>query len=126
MSAPAEQQPALLQYFAYEHLPERLQQVSRRFHDLAHDLVADLPLGPELTVALRKLLEAKDAAVRSAVTPAPSSPADRLAAVTDRIDPCPACGAVVDSVELVNGRPLAQPCNHAVTVTRWPERVKLA
>lgn len=55
----------LLQFFAYEHLPPRLQEVSRPFGDLAHNLVVSLPNNPELTVALRKLLEAKDCAVRA-------------------------------------------------------------
>ena len=55
----------ILRYFSYQHLPAELADVSRRFHDLAHDLVAELPDGPELTVTLRKLLESKDAAVRA-------------------------------------------------------------
>ncbi|HEY8560506.1 MAG TPA: hypothetical protein VIL74_09025 [Pyrinomonadaceae bacterium] len=57
----------LLQFFAYEHLPETLQAVSKPFGDLARDLVAKLPRNPERTVALRKLLEAKDCAVRALV-----------------------------------------------------------
>lgn len=58
----------ILPFFAYEHLPEHLQDVSSKFHALANHLVyhADLE-GPELTVALRKLLEAKDCAVRAAL-----------------------------------------------------------
>lgn len=56
----------VLQYFEYEHLPAHLQEVSKPFGDLARDLAEKLT-GPELTVALRKLLEAKDAAVRAAV-----------------------------------------------------------
>lgn len=55
----------ILRHFDYEHLPAHLAEVSRRFHDLAHDLVQTLPDGPELTTALRKLLEAKDCAVRA-------------------------------------------------------------
>lgn len=55
----------ILQFFAYEHLPDMLQLVSKPFHDLAHDIVRALPRNPERTVALRKLLESKDAAVRS-------------------------------------------------------------
>jgi hypothetical protein len=62
---------AILRYFEYEHLPLALQNVSRPFHDLAHELVGYLE-GPEVTVALRKLLEAKDCAVRAAL-PAPSA-----------------------------------------------------
>ena len=59
---------ALLAFFAYEHLPRHLQPVSRKFHALAHDLASDDTLqGPELTVALRKLLEAKDCAVRASL-----------------------------------------------------------
>lgn len=57
----------ILRYFVYEHLPEKLQVVSRPFSRLAHDLENVLPPGPEKSTALRKLLEAKDAAVRSAL-----------------------------------------------------------
>jgi len=63
----------MLQYFTYDHLPERLQEVSRPFAELAKTLVNRVngDMTPtesskrETTVALRKLLEAKDAAVRS-------------------------------------------------------------
>lgn len=63
----------ILQFFAYTHLPPHLAAVSRPFCDLAHAIVGtenSPPLAPrnaERTVALRKLLEAKDAAVRAAV-----------------------------------------------------------
>lgn len=57
----------ILQFFTYAHLPEHLQAVSEAFYDLAHDLVRNLPRNPERTVALRKLLEAKDAAVRAKI-----------------------------------------------------------
>lgn len=56
----------VLRFFAYEHLPPDLRQWSHQFHTLAHELAGGLE-GPELTVALRKLLEAKDAAVRAAL-----------------------------------------------------------
>jgi len=55
----------ILQFFAYEHLPSHLQEVSRPFHAMAYHLVEKLPRNPERTVALRKLLESKDAAVRA-------------------------------------------------------------
>jgi hypothetical protein len=55
----------ILQFFAYAHLREDLQSVSRPFGDLAITIVDTLPRNPERTVALRKLLEAKDAAVRA-------------------------------------------------------------
>lgn len=61
------EQEFLLQFFAYAHLPERLQAVSRPFGDLANAIVETLPRNPERTVALRKLLEAKDCAVRALV-----------------------------------------------------------
>lgn len=55
----------ILQFFSYSHLPEHLQTVSKPFCDLADLVVDSLPRNPERTVALRKLLEAKDAAVRA-------------------------------------------------------------
>lgn len=55
----------MLQWFGYAHLPHHLQETSRHFYDLADVLVNSLPHNPERTVALRKLLEAKDAAVRA-------------------------------------------------------------
>lgn len=59
------EQEYLLQFFAYEHLPEHLQTISKPFGDLARQIVETLPRNPERTVALRKLLEAKDCAVRA-------------------------------------------------------------
>jgi hypothetical protein len=55
----------MLQFFEYAHLPPHLGEVSVRFWNLAHEIVATLPRNPERTVALRKLLESKDAAVRA-------------------------------------------------------------
>lgn len=57
----------IMQFFAYSHLPESLRAVSKPFADLAQRIVDTLPRNPERTVALRKLLEAKDAAVRAQV-----------------------------------------------------------
>lgn len=54
-----------MQFFAYDHLPEVLQDVSSPFCALAHHIVGTLPSNPERTTALRKLLEAKDCAVRA-------------------------------------------------------------
>ena len=56
----------ILKFFKYEHLPPKLQNISEPFCRLAWD-VAQGPSNPETTVALRKLLEAKDAAVRAHV-----------------------------------------------------------
>jgi len=55
----------LLQFFKYEHLPKHLQEISRPFGELAKHLNDTLPPNLEREAALRKLLEAKDCAVRS-------------------------------------------------------------
>lgn len=57
----------ILRHFAYEHLKTPLRGVSQQFHDLAHEVARQLPPGAETSTALRKLLEAKDAAVRAAL-----------------------------------------------------------
>lgn len=60
----------ILHFFHYAHLPPKLQETSKAFFQLANHVVKTLPRNPERTVALRKLLEAKDAAVRANL-PAP-------------------------------------------------------
>ena len=57
----------ILRFFTFGHLPPYLQRVSQPYHDMAMMLEEKLPDGPEKSVALRKLLESKDAAVRAAV-----------------------------------------------------------
>lgn len=57
----------IMRYFAYAHLPPHLQEVSQPFCELAEHIENTLQSGPEKSVALRKLLEAKDAAVRAAL-----------------------------------------------------------
>jgi hypothetical protein len=57
----------LLRWFAYDHLRDDLRAVSQPFGELAHTIAERLPDGPELTTCLRKLLEAKDCAVRAAI-----------------------------------------------------------
>lgn len=54
-----------LKFFAFEHLPPNLQEVSRPFGELAAALVAKLPKVGQLDLALTLLLQAKDAAVRA-------------------------------------------------------------
>lgn len=61
------QREHIMQFFAYDHLPQPLKQISREFCLLAEKVAENLPRNPERTVALRKLLEAKDAAVRCAI-----------------------------------------------------------
>lgn len=55
----------LLRFFVWEHLRDDLKETSRMFAKLAGWIVTELPRNPERTVALRKLLEAKDCAVRA-------------------------------------------------------------
>jgi lipopolysaccharide biosynthesis regulator YciM len=55
----------VLKFFSYDHLPDRLQEVSKPFCELAQKVAARAPDNQETTIALRKLLEAKDAAVRA-------------------------------------------------------------
>jgi hypothetical protein len=53
-----------LRYFSYGHLPLELQEISKPFCELAQ-LVAEQCVGSQATLALQKLLEAKDCAVRA-------------------------------------------------------------
>lgn len=66
-----ERHPAVagvLRFFEFEHLPEgQIRDTASAYADFAESLSVYLPTDPELTVALRKLLESKDAAVRCAV-----------------------------------------------------------
>lgn len=59
--------PAILEFFAFAHLPQHLQDVSRPICELAELMVTTLPPSAELSAGLRKLLEAKDCFVRSRV-----------------------------------------------------------
>lgn len=42
--------------------------VARHFYALGNDLVVILNDGPQLTIALQRLIDAKDAAIRQAIT----------------------------------------------------------
>lgn len=57
----------LLRWFECGHLPPHLQAISQQFGQLALAISTELPACAERTVALRKLLESKDAAVRAAI-----------------------------------------------------------
>lgn len=57
----------ILRFFHYAHLPAVLQARSAPFCELARKIIDTTPRNAERTVALRKLLEAKDAAVRAAL-----------------------------------------------------------
>lgn len=64
---PADPPEHITQFFVYTQLPPHLQDVSRPFAEMAMWILATMPRNQERTVALRKLLEAKDAAVRAMV-----------------------------------------------------------
>jgi hypothetical protein len=55
----------IMQFFAFAHLPAAMQDVSRPFGEMAARIIETVPRNPERIVALRKLLESKDAAVRA-------------------------------------------------------------
>lgn len=58
----------IMRYFDFDHLREgSLRNTSEKFHALATEVDETLPDGAEKSTALRKLLEAKDAAVRAAL-----------------------------------------------------------
>lgn len=56
-----------IKYFAFAHLPPKLQAVSKPIGELAEKLESLLPDGPEKSAGMRKLLEAKDCFVRCAL-----------------------------------------------------------
>jgi len=64
ISATGEQ---LLEFFRFTHLPAKLQVVSAIYAVAAAKTVGLVSRNPERTVALRKLLEGKDAAVRASL-----------------------------------------------------------
>lgn len=70
-TTPGNRNPAVsrvVRWFAFGHLPAGpIRETSARCADLVDEILETLPDSPELTVGLRKLLEAKDAFVRCAV-----------------------------------------------------------
>jgi len=59
--------PQIMQYFDYAHLPPHLQAVSQPFFHMAQAMQNQLPECEQKTLALQKLLEAKDCSVRAAL-----------------------------------------------------------
>ena len=55
----------MMQFFSFQHLKPELQLISEPFCRMAEAIMTTLPENPERTMALRKLLEAKDCAVRA-------------------------------------------------------------
>lgn len=60
-------QDPVLQFFGYAHLQPPLRARSKPFADLARVIVSTLPRNAQRTIALNKLIEAKDAGVRAAI-----------------------------------------------------------
>jgi len=56
-----------LQWMAFSHLPEVLQNFSRPFYQTAVEMVMTISDSPELTTTLNRLVEAKDWAVRAGI-----------------------------------------------------------
>jgi hypothetical protein len=80
--------PDILQFFTYKHLETPAQRISAQFCDVAHWVVANVPDCAERSVALRKLLEGKDAAVRAHFCDVPNDSSARAPvkdAVTDAV-----------------------------------------
>jgi hypothetical protein len=68
----------IARYFDTGHLPDPLRYPADACAELAEDMIAALPDGPELTAGLRKLLEAKDCFVRAAIAAdGPAEPGER-------------------------------------------------
>jgi hypothetical protein len=86
-----------LQWLTFSHLPEALQRFSRPFYAAACALIKVITTdSPELTTALNKLVEAKDAAVRAGIK-----------ADTGRAGSVPRPQAVVDPPIIGKGGPQA-------------------
>jgi len=56
-----------IKYFTYEHLPERLQLISKPIGELAFKFESEIPDSAEKSAGMRKLLEAKDCFVRASL-----------------------------------------------------------
>ena len=57
----------MMKWLSYAQLPQHLQVVSKPYWDLGILICNAIPAGPERTVALRKLVESKDCAVRAII-----------------------------------------------------------
>ncbi len=62
---PGIKENSIMQFFKYDRLPRHFRTFSEQFCDLAKWVSEQLPDNEEKTMALRKILEAKDCAVRA-------------------------------------------------------------
>ena len=91
------------QWFAYDHLAGDARAVSQQCHDLAKRMITALPDSAELTVGLRKLVEAKDCLVRCTLAPPAADPVRGVA------PPDPEQPADSAKPWLPHGRPIPGP-----------------
>jgi hypothetical protein len=77
-----------MKHFNYTHLPAHLQAISRPFAELAYDMTTKMQDSEERKMMLRKLLEAKDCAVRAYLDAPKSegSPASALDTFVENAD----------------------------------------
>ena len=67
----------ILRWFDGFHLRTELRPIIEEFEKMARHIVRNMPPSPERTVALRKLLESKDAAVRATVSMIENNPTNK-------------------------------------------------
>lgn len=73
----------IIRWFETGHLPQHLAIVAQEVGYVARWLDEKLPEGAEKSTALRKLLEAKDAAVRATIEKHETEAAERIAVTKD-------------------------------------------
>jgi hypothetical protein len=124
--APDEPTEAIMEFFTWAHLQnEDAQHMSRSFAELAERVLRAAPRGAERAVALRKLLEGKDAAVRAVLSKARPAPWRERASAGEapmEVFPvvgvlhvnrkCRQCGSYVDEASL-NVELICADCQHA-------------
>jgi hypothetical protein len=109
-------------FFAYEHLPPDLQRASKPFCELAHEVAMQTVgdnatmVGAEATVCLRKLLEARDCAVR-AVREVVSGTSDLSGNMTATLLRYPGDGTEVSATETVSISHITGTNSHEITYT---------
>lgn len=116
MTEPTTDEP-MLRFFRYGHLSQpEMRAVSAQFAGLARVVCERLPRSPERTVALRKLLEAKDAAVRCVVDlltdPGPNRPDESFPTRVEDPGVPPAATVCVCGEPEMAGVHLAEPGGH--------------
>jgi hypothetical protein len=97
-----------LSYFDFEHLPPQLAEVSKPFHDLAHQVAANDPWNRQTGVALDHLLMAKDAAVRAHL-PCACPDCKAMDAMVFAVDELPSAAEMLAYAEFLAQDPEPEP-----------------